>query len=69
MNENPDLEKIAFRHSKHKEIIQEIDKIINSQYPQMKEKLNDLILYVKSRESKIEGLEKELKITKQEVTA
>lgn len=60
------LEQVSFRHSKHKDFLHETSNIINKFQPQFKDKFIELVGYIKSRDGRIEHLEKEVqRINKQ----
>ncbi|CAD8198074.1 unnamed protein product [Paramecium octaurelia] len=54
------IEQLTFRHNKHKECIQEALQIIIRHQPQLKEKFQELIGYIKTRDQRIEQFEKEI---------
>ncbi|CAD8193232.1 unnamed protein product [Paramecium pentaurelia] len=54
------IEQLTFRHNKHKECIQEALQIIIRHQPQFKEKFQELIGYIKTRDQRIEQFEKEI---------
>ncbi|CAD8107776.1 unnamed protein product [Paramecium sonneborni] len=54
------IDQLTFRHNKHKECIQETLQIIIKHQPQFKEKFQELIGYIKTRDQRIEQFEKEI---------
>ncbi|CAD8188558.1 unnamed protein product [Paramecium octaurelia] len=54
------IEQLTLRHNKHKECIQEALQIIIRHQPQFKEKFQELVGYIKTRDQRIEQFEKEI---------
>jgi sugar-specific transcriptional regulator TrmB len=52
------IENFQYRHAQIKEILKEIEHVLDSKNPELKDKFSELNNYIRSRESKIDGLER-----------
>jgi len=62
------VDEIAYRHSKHREFLNELHNLNKKHNLNIKEKIDDLKIYIKSREEKVEHMEAKVKQFTNEVS-
>ena len=62
-----DYDSLTYKGGKYKELVNQLNRIVMKNHPQLKGPLDELVLYLKTREQKIEYLENKNKHLQKEV--